>query len=167
MKSFQKNLMASEDVKSLLVTGVSSTLAFNDGDAVVIGGLADVADVNVRTLTYGTGATGVVDYVGVSHGDIQGVTYRDGIKTIGLTAVAGEPVRVRIFKEADTFYLTTANFTGTPAVGKFATAAADGTWTIADTAPATGAYLKIETSKNLIMGTRNADVQYFCSVHIA
>ena len=179
MKVFQKVLMASEDVKSYLVSGVSASVAFNDGDAVVVGGLKSSEDFNVRSLTYGTGATAIVDYVGVSHGTIQGVTYREGIKTAGLSADMGEVVRCRVLAEGDTFYLASGNFTGTPAVGKFATAAADGTWTIktddsstADTdesteAPASGLYLKIEASKNLVMGVRNADTLYFCTAHIA
>ena len=166
MKVFQKSLMASEDVKSYLGTGVSDTIAFNDGDAVIVGGLVS-NDINKRALTYGAAANAVVDYVGVSQGDIQGVTYRVGTKIAGLSAQKSEPVRYRILIDGDTFYLATGNFGAAPAVGKFATASTDGTWAVVDVKPASGLYISIDSSKNLVMGSRNADMIYFCTAHKA
>lgn len=175
MKVFQKNLMASEDVKAYLGSGVSTTIAFNDGDAVKVGDLASTSDVNVRTLTYGgADCDAIVDYVGVSHGQIQGVTYKEGVKTAGLSAEVGELVRYRKPVVGDSFWLAKGNTVGTVVVGTSylsptvtdsgAGTTADGTWTVAASPAATSMSLKVEASKNLITGTRNADVLYFCTV---
>lgn len=178
MKIFQKNLMQSEDVKALLGTGIfykgGKEAECPDGAIVAIGDLEahsiyeGMKDVNVRKITAPTAETkdyAVVDYVGRSEGDINGVTYREGIKTAGIPVPAGRPTRYRIVKKGDTFYLGTDNFIGTPAVGKFAKMTADATeWTIADEAAESGLCVKIETTKALTEGAVDTDTLYFCRV---
>lgn len=178
MKIFQKNLMASEDVQSYLGTGVyykdGNVSEIHDGALVAIGDIEGhsiyegLKDVNVRKITAPTAETkryAIVDYVDRSEGDIQGVTYREGIKTAGLVARAGKQVRYRIMKKEDSFYLGTDNFIGTPAEGKYAIPTADSTlWTISDQAAENGLSLKIETTKALTEGAVDTDTLYFCSV---
>lgn len=91
MQVFQKNLMASEDVKSYLGTGVYKNsgefAAIHDGAVVTVGALVDhdaypnMKDVNTRELAQPTAITDkvvFVDYVGVSSAEVMGVTYRVG-----------------------------------------------------------------------------------------
>ena len=91
MKIFQKIQMASEDVKSLLKTGVfyanGEVAATHDGALVHVGDpvehdlYSSMKDLNARNITaYDEKAPtyGVVDYVGVSHADVMGVNYRIG-----------------------------------------------------------------------------------------
>ena len=181
MKIFQKNLMASEDVKSFLGTGVfydgDTTAEIHDGAAVVVGDVenhsvyAKLKDVNVRKITAPTAATdkvAIVDYVNRSEGEIMGNTYREGIQTAGLVAPAGKQVRYRILQVGDSFYLGTDNFEGTPAEGKYAVPTANDTvWTIVDDKATEGTCLKIETTKALTEGAVNTDTLYFCSVVVA
>ena len=177
MKIFQKNLMASEDVQSYLGSGVfydgENKAKIHDGALVAIGDIEDhsiydgLKDVNIRKITAPTDGTkryAIVDYVDRSEGQIQGVTYRDGIKTAGLEAPAGKQVRYRIMKKEDSFYLGTDNFIGAPADGKYAIPTANSTlWTITDV-PGDGLTVKIETHKALTEGTVDTDTLYFCSV---
>lgn len=177
MKIFQKNLMASEDVQSYLGTGVfydgGNKVAIHDGALIEIGDIEDhsmyegLKDVNVRKITAPTSETkryAIVDYVGRSEGQIEGVTYREGIKTAGLVAPAGKEVRYRIMKIGDSFYLGTDNFVGSPADGKYAIPTANSTlWTITDD-PGTGLAVKIETHKALTEGVVDTDTLYYCYV---
>lgn len=178
MKIFQKNLMASEDVQVLLGTGVfydgNKTAAIHDGALVEVGDIeshsiyANLKDVNVRKITAPTADTtnyAIVDYVNRSEGEIQGVTYREGIKTAGLVAPAGKQVRYRFFKKNDSFYLGTDNFIGTPATGKYAIpTVGDTVWTITDAKATEGPCVKIETTKALTEGAVDTDTLYFCTV---
>lgn len=177
-KLFQKSLMASEDVKAYLGTGVfyngASTAAVDDGALVVVGGLEDsdaytgIKDINKRKLTAPAATTdkvAIVDYVGVSHGEIMEVNYREGVKTAGLAASAGEAVRYRLPQVGDTFWLATGNFATAPATGKFATPTAGATtYTVANSAAASGFCVAIETSKKLTEGAVDTDTLYFCRV---
>jgi hypothetical protein len=178
MKIFQKNLMASEDVQVLLGSGVfyegSEKAPIHDGALVEVGDIeahsiyANLKDVNIRKITAPTADTtnyAIVDYVNRSEGEIQGVTYREGIKTAGLVAPAGKQVRYRFLAKNDTFYLGTDNFVGAPAEGKFAIPTADSTlWTITDEKAENGPCLKIETKKALTEGAVDTDTLYFCTV---
>lgn len=91
MQVFEKVLMASEDVKSYLGTGVYRASDENaeifDGALVTVGALMDhdayagMKDINVRTLGQPTAITDpvcIVDYVGVSEAMVNGVLYRVG-----------------------------------------------------------------------------------------
>lgn len=179
MRLMQKIQMASEDVKSYLHTGVfydnDVQAPVADGACVVVGDLEDhdtyknMKDINARKITAPKAQTdkvSIVDYVGVSQGEIMGVLYREGSKTAGLGAVAGERVRVRDLKPIDEFWLSTGCFSGTPEVGKYAVPTANDTlWTVVD-APVEGAVnLKIETTKTLITGMVNdSDMLFYCTV---
>lgn len=180
MKIFQKVLMASEDVKSYLVTGVFETGEFTgdtleDGAAVVIGGLVDhdvydgIKDLNTRKLTKPAAITdkvGFVDYVGVSEANVMGVTYRVGDKVAGLSVPLGTKTRVRIPQIGDMFWLGADNFVSTPTVGQYAkTTASDTRMTPAASVDEDGAtYLAIEDEKNVITGTVNDGKMYLCHV---
>lgn len=182
MKIFQKNLMASEDIQSLLGTGVfydgeGELAEIHDGAAVVVGDIeahsvyTGLKDVNVRKITAPTAATDVVaivDYVNRSEGEIMGNIYREGYQTAGLVAPAGKQVRYRILEKHDSFYLGTDNFVGVPAVGKYAIPTANSTaWTITESAAEEGVCLKIETTKKLTEGAVDTDTLYFCTVVVA
>ena len=91
MQVFEKVLMASEDVKSYLGTGVYKSSGANaeifDGALVTVGSLMDhdayagMKDINVRELGQPQAITdpiAIVDYVGVSEAMVNGVLYRVG-----------------------------------------------------------------------------------------
>lgn len=89
MKLFEKILMASEDVKSYLVSGVNTTDAeIPDGSLVVIGDLMDhevysgMKDYNDRAITLAganpTGLVGIVDYVNVEEVKVGSRIFRVG-----------------------------------------------------------------------------------------
>ena len=79
---------------------------------------------------------------------------------------AGEGTRIRIPCLGDKFYLGNENFSGTPAVGKFAAPeAGKTTMLVADTKAATGFCVAIEDERNLIMGQVNEGSKlYRCRV---
>ena len=174
-KNFTKSLMASEDIQSLLYTGI-----FFDGDdkaechngALVVKGevmehsvYEGLKDPNVRKITAPAATTDevhVVDYVDVSSGDIAGVRYREGIKTFGLVAPAGREVRVRIPMKHDTGYFAADNFVGTPEAGKFAIPTAGSTlWTVVDALDDTATCIAIEFEKDTTEGMVNTGKEYF------
>lgn len=89
MKLFEKILMASEDVKSYLVSGVNNTDAeIPDGSLVVVGDLVDhdvytgLKDYNDRDITLAdanpTGIVGIVDYVNVEEVRVGNRVFRVG-----------------------------------------------------------------------------------------
>lgn len=178
MQVFEKILMASEDVKSYLGTGVyedSGVKAIHDGAVVVVGDLRDhdayqgMKDINTRTLNKPTAITdkvAFVDYVGVSEVDVMGNIYRVGDKVCGLVAPAGAKVRYRIPQVGDMFWLAEGNFVSKPTVGEYAkTTASDTRLTAASTQDEDGAtYVKIEATKPLVMGTVEPDTLYMCRV---
>lgn len=179
MKMFNKILMGSEFNENLLKTGVffdgDEEAAVEDGAVVSVKGLMDhdlytgLKDFNARKITaFDADAPifGFVDYVGVSElRDSDNVVYRIGDKTAGLAPGAGDRTRVRIPVIGDEFYLGDENFTGTPAVGKFAApVAGDTTLTVADAADTTTLCVEIEDTKTLITGQVNAGTLYRCRV---
>lgn len=174
-KNFTKSLMASEDVRSMLYSGVffdgTDEAEIHDGALVVEGDMmehsvyAGLKDPNVHKITAptaDTAAVGIVDYVGVSHGDIAGNDYREGIKTYGLAAPAGARVRVRRPAKHDTGYFSADCFASAPTVGQYAVPTANSTlWTPAASASTTKTCIKIEYAKDVVTGTVNADTEYF------
>lgn len=183
MKIFQKIQMASEDVKSLLKTGVyyasGNPAQIHDGAVVVVGDpldhelYASMKDLNNRKLTAPVATTdkmvGFVDYVGVSQANVMDVTYRIGDKTAGVMPVVGEPVRVRIPMIGDEFWLGADNFTegdAAVAVGKYAVAKANDTvLEVKNDAPETeGICVKVEDVKDLVLGQINDSKMYRCRV---
>lgn len=179
-KNFYKSLMMSEDVQSMMFTGI-----FVDGDGkeaechngaiVVKGAMADhgvyagLKDPNVFKIAAPAADTDklcVVDYVDVSHGEIMGVNYRDGIKTYGIPAPAGARVRVRKLADGDTGYFAAGNFVGNPEAGKFAVATAGDTLlTVVDAAPEGKSYFEIHFGKHTTEGMVNTGTDYFVEFH--
>ena len=182
MKIFQKSLMASEDVKSLLVSGkyfVDDTATeIEDGAIVAIGDLIDnVAytgrkDHNVRKIAAPAATTdeiGFVDLAEISQGEIMGNVYKMGYKTAGLTAPAGIPVRVRKVVDGDMFFLGADNFDTVPTIGQYAIVEPGmTTLTVTDDISSyEGIYVKIEDIEALTQGTVASDMIYFCRAHKA
>ncbi len=172
MKFIEKILMASEDVKSYLVSGVCKDKELADGSLVEIGDLIDhevykgLKDMNTREIKpyAGTGRVGIVDYVGVSKGEIMGVVYSEGVKTCGLPCPAGAHTRVRCPKLGDEFYLGEDNFESTPTVGQFAIAGSDGQWAPAAVAANDKLCVKVEFGKDKIIGVKNEGKKFYCTV---
>ena len=170
MKFIEKILMASEDVKSYLVSGVCKDKELADGSLVEIGDLIDhevykgLKDMNTREIKpyAGTGRVGIVDYVGVSQGTIQQVVYRVGSKVLGLPVPANENTRVRIPQVGDEFYLADGNFEATPVAGTVYTGKADGSY-VAGT-EGDGFTFKVEYVTDKIMGQVNAGKKAYCTV---
>ena len=172
MKFIEKILMASEDVKSYLVSGVCKDKELADGSLVEIGDLIDhevykgLKDMNTREIKpyAGTGRVGIVDYVGVSKGEIMGVVYSEGVKTCGLPCPAGALTRVRCPKVGDEFYPGEDNFESTPTVGEFAIAGSDGQWAPAAVAANDKLCVKVEFGKDKIIGVKNEGKKFYCTV---
>ena len=179
-KNFYKSLMMSEDVQSMLFTGIfvdgeGKEAECHNGAIVVKGAMADhgvyagLKDPNVFKIAAPAADTDklcVVDYVDVSHGEIMGVNYREGIKTYGIPAPAGARVRVRRLAEGDTGYFSGDNFEGAPAAGKFAVAAAGKTTlTVVDSAPEGKPYFEIHFGKPTTEGMINVGTDYFVEFH--
>lgn len=170
MQNFEKILMASEDVKAYLVSGVCETELF-DGAVVKIGDLVDhevyagLKDMNTRSIEAGYEAGkryGIVDYVGVSEGEIAGVMYREGIQTAGLSVPAGRATRVRIPQIGDEFFLSDGNFSEAPSAGSVYVPAADGRFEAGS--EGSGFAIKVEFETNKIVGQVNDSKKYFCTV---
>ena len=169
MKFIEKILMASEDVKSYLVSGVCKDKELADGSLVEIGDLIDhevykgLKDMNTRKIEPYAG-TGRVGIVGVSKGEIMGVVYSEGVKTCGLPCPAGALTRVRCPKVGDEFYLGEDNFESTPTVGQFAIAGSDGQWAPAAVAATDKLCVKVEFGKDKIIGVKNEGKKFYCTV---
>lgn len=170
MQNFEKILMASEDVKSYLVSGVCETELF-DGAVVKIGDLVDhevyagLKDMNTRSIEVGYEAGkryGIVDYVGVSEGEIANVLYREGVKTAGLPVPAGRATRVRIPQVGDEFFLGDGNFSAAPTAGSVYVPTAEGLFEAGT--EGNGLAIKVEFETNKIVGQVNDSKKYFCTV---
>lgn len=172
MKLFEKILMASEDVKSYLVSGVCADKELADGSLVKIGNLIDhevyngIKDMNTREIEpyNGEGRVGIVDYVGVNEADVMGVKYRIGDKTAGMPCPAGVKTRVRCAKLGDEFYLGDDNFESAAEVGKFAVAGSDGMWAVADSKAEGKLCVYIEDVRDKVVGAVNAGKKFYCTV---
>lgn len=175
-KNFYKSLMMSEDVQSMLYSGVFVDVDDNEaechnGAIVVQGDMADhsvyagLKDPNVFKIAApvaDTDEVAIVDYVDVSRGEIMGVEYREGIKTYGLVAPKGKKVRVRRLAKHDTGYFSADNFVSTPAVGEYAVpTAGDTLWTPVAEAATDKTCIKIHFSKPTTLGMVNTGVDYF------
>ena len=178
MATFAKIKMASEDVNSLLLTGKykaeGSYAEVEDGALVVVGGLAsstvytDRKDMNVFEITAPAAVTdeiAIVDIADVSKGDVRGQVWREGIRTDGLVAEAGQPVRVRILKKYDRFEVDDSAFVSAPTVGQYAVATAGSTkFTPAEAAVDGQFCVKIEMAKDFVLGQTVSGKKYYCRV---
>ena len=178
MKLFQKVNMASEDVQSYVRSGKfmseGNPAPVSDGACVVAGDLIDndaytgIKDFNVRELTAPEAQTDrvvVVDYVGISKVDVQGVIYNVGDKTYGFDAPADTVVRYRILQVEDQFYLGADNFAAAPTVGQYAAPTAGATtWTAGATEVEGATNILIEDETDIITGMVNDGKKYLCRV---
>ena len=178
MATFAKIKMMSEDVNSLLLTGkfkANGQLArVEDGAIVVVGDLMDSTvyannkDMNVFEIgapAADTDEVAIVDIVDVSKGDVYGQAWREGVRTDSLFAEPGQPVRVRILKPYDRFWLSDAGFVSTPEVGKFAIPTANDTkFTPSATKVEGKLNVKIEMVKDFVLGQTVAGKMYYCRV---
>lgn len=177
-RNFFGSLMASEKLPSLIYRGVfyngATKAEVHDGALVVRGamedhdvytGLKDINSYAISAPVADTDKVDIVDYVDVSHGEIMGVFYREGIKTFGLTCPAGVGTRVRIPMVGDTFYIAEDNFASEPTVGEFAVPTAGSTlFTPAAAAATTKFCVKVEAEKAVTQGAVNTGKEYFCRV---
>ena len=178
MKIFQKIQMASEDVKSLLKTGVfyanGEVAATHDGALVHVGDpvehdlYSSMKDLNARKIeavkAVDDKLMGFVDYVGVNQTEVMGVTYRIGDKTAGVAPIAGERIRVRIPALHDEFWLGVDNFKSEPSVGDFVVPTVGDTVLSVGSETSDGLCLKVEDTKTLITGQVNDGKLYRCRV---
>lgn len=177
MATFAKIKMVSEDVTAYDITGKfmsnSQLAGVEDGAFVVVGDLMKSTaysgkDYNVFEIKAPAAATdevAVVDIADVSKGDVRGEAWRVGIRTDGLVAEAGQPVRVRILKKYDRFFLSDAGFKSAPTVGKFATIEAENTKLVpAENKTEDQFNVKIEAVKDFVLGQTVAGKMYYCRV---
>lgn len=123
----------------------------------------NILDINTRYATIpAAGATDicVIDLSNVPTATNNDLTYRIGVKTTSLVAEANVPVRARKLVKDDYFLAGSDTFTSTPTKGQFAAVGADGKWAPAATAPATGAYCKVEDQTSISEGVTNAVTAY-------
>lgn len=177
MATFAKIKMVSEDVTAYDITGKfmsnSQLAGVEDGAFVVVGDLMESTaysgkDYNVfeiKAPAVATDEVAVVDIADVSKGDVRGEAWRVGIRTDGLVAEAGQPVRVRILKKYDRFFLSDAGFESAPTVGKFATIKAGNTKLVPAGNKTEGQFnVKIEAVKDFVLGQTVAGKMYYCRV---
>lgn len=177
MATFAKIKMVSEDVTAYDITGKftsdSQLAEVEDGAFVVVGDLMKSTvysgkDYNVFEIKAPAAVTdevAVVDIADVSKGDVRGEAWRFGIRTDGLVAEAGQPVRVRILKKYDRFFLSDAGFKSAPTVGKFATIEANSTKLVPAETKTDGQFnVKIEAVKDFVLGQTVAGKMYYCRV---
>lgn len=178
MATFAKIKMVSEDVTAYDVTGKykanSAYAAVEDGALVVLGDLdastvytgnKDMNVFEIKAPAADTDEIAIVDIADVSKGDVRGEAWRVGIRTDGLTAEAGQPVRVRVLAKRDRFWISGDAFDGEAKVGEYATAKADSTKFAPATVAATGKFcVKIEMVKDFVLGQTVAGKMYYCRV---
>ena len=175
-KNFTKSLMASEDIQSLLYTGVYFDADGNkaecpNGALVVKGDMMahnvyeGLMDPNVYAISAPTSSSdeiGIVDYVDVSYGDIMNVRYREGIKTFGIPVPKGKETRVRVPMKHDTGYFAEGNFESKPTVGQYAVPTEGSTgWTPVAEKATDKTCVKIEFEKATVEGMVNTGTEYF------
>lgn len=133
---FYSGLMVSDQIDAklagaLVLDGSNNEIAVKDGALVVLGDLVpDTTYVASGDFEYNaykakapaavTDEVCIVDYAGISGGEIRDNYYKMGVKLFGLEAPAGEIVRVRRLELHDKFWLGADNFESAPTVGQFA-----------------------------------------------
>lgn len=179
MATFAKIKMVSEDVNAYDVTGKykanGAYAAIEDGALVVLGDLdastvytgnKDMNVFEIKAPAADTDEIAIVDIADVSKGDVRGEAWRVGIRTDGLMAEAGQPVRVRILQKFDRFWISGDAFNGDVTVGQYAIATANSTKFTPNAADASADKfcVKIEMAKDFILGQTVAGKMYYCRV---
>lgn len=171
---FKRGKMLSGVADSYLANAIAE-VAVPDGALVTLGDLvADTTyDANgVEYDTYEAAAPAavtdevvIVDYAGISEGEIAGNVYKEGIKLVGLIVPVGRIMRVRRLALHDKFWLGADNFASTPTVGEYATATASAfTHTPAASLPASGYAIKVLVENDLNQGMKINGKIYLCEV---
>ena len=176
---FKEGKMASNVLDSALANALiqnnGQDISAKDGSLVVLGELVADKTYEDRGLEYDsyyakapeadTDEVVIVDYAGVSSGNITGNNYKLGYKLYDLEVPAGEIVRVRRLHLHDKFWLGASNFVSTPEVGKFAVATAGKMEHTPAAAKAEGKYcIKILVAKDLTVGMSAKGLMYLCEV---
>lgn len=127
----------------------------------------DFLDINCRYATLPTAEAdrvAVIDLANVNNAVSGENTYRIGVNTIGLTASPGVPVRARYLVERDRFWTGIDNCTAALTVGEYASVDVAGKWKPANTAPTSGAYVKVMGEKTVTEGVRGTTTAYWLMV---
>ncbi|MBO7732385.1 MAG: hypothetical protein J6S67_07525 [Methanobrevibacter sp.] len=171
---FKRGKMISGVVDSYLANAIAA-VEVPDGALVTLGDLVADTTYDANGVEYDTyvaaapaAATDevvIVDYAGISEGEIAGNEYKMGIKLYGLKVPAGQIMRVRRLGLHDKFWLGEDNFASDPTVGQFAKATASAfTHTPAAALPESGYAIKVLAKEGLTTGMRaNGDI-YLCEV---
>jgi len=166
--------MISDQIDAYLTNGVAETDLY-DGTLVVLGDLVEdttyVANGDVQYDVYeATAATadatevGIIDYAGISEGEINGNDYKIGVKLYNLAIPAGTNFRVRRLNLHDKFWLGASNFgANAPTVGQYAVPAANGEFAAA-AALGDNLTVKILVEKDLTTGMRSNGKIYLVEV---
>lgn len=177
---FKEGKMLSNVADTYLANAISAA-DLPDGSLVTLGALVadttytvggvdpyDAVEYDTYVATAPAAATDpvvLVDYAGISDGDIAGNNYKMGIKLYNLTVKAGQITRVRYPALHDKYWVGDANFDTTPTVGQYATAAAGvTTHKAAASLPASGYAVKVLASKDLTAGMASQGTTYLCEV---
>lgn len=171
---FKEGKMASNVLDVALANAIAQT-AVKDGSLVVLGDLVANTTYDDNGKEYDTYAATapvaatdevvIVDYAGISSGDIAGNHYKMGKKLYDLEVPAGEPMRVRRLYLHDKFWLGASNFASAPTVGQYAKATASAmTHTPASTLPESGYAIKILVANDLTAGNTSKGKIYLCEV---
>ena len=167
--------MLSQDADSQVTNAVLES-AVKDGALVVLGDLADDTtymdtgdyEYDVYEAAAPAAATdevAIVDYAGISGGEIYDNYYKLGVKLFGLEAPAGEIVRVRRLHLHDKFWLGEANFESAPTVGEFAAAKASSMLHDPKSSkPGSGYAVKILKEEGLTTGMEENGKKYLVEV---
>lgn len=170
---FYSGKMVSDQIDAALTNAVLEAKV-KDGSLIVLGALAADTTYDANGLEYdlyegaqpGEDDTEfvIVDYAGISEGEIGGNIYREGIKLYDLEVPAGTPTRVRRLHLHDKFWLSEDMFESAPTVGKFAVAKASSYKHDPKTSAQTGYCIKILLKKDLTAGMKTIRPQYLCEV---
>ena len=177
---FYAGLMASQqldvDLAGALVQSSGNDIAVKDGSLVVLGDLVDDLtyaasgdyEYNAYKATAPAAVTDevcIVDYAGISGGEINDNYYKIGVKLYNLEAPAGEIVRVRRLHLHDKFWLGADNFESAPTVGQYAELRAN-SFKHDPKASATGGQyaVKILKEEDLTVGMESSGKKYLCEV---
>ena len=166
--------MISDQIDAYLTNGVADEDLY-DGTLVALGDLvadttyAETGDVQydvyeAAKATAEDTEVGIIDYAGISEGEIAGNEYKMGYKLYNLAVPAGTNFRVRRLNLHDKFWVGTDNFEGAPVVGEFAKVGAAGGFAPAATAPQAGLAVKVLVEKDLTTGMRSQGKIYLVEV---
>ena len=168
--------MISDQIDAYLTNGVADVDLY-DGTLVALGDLvadttyAETGDVQydvyeAAKATAADAEVGIIDYAGISEGEIAGNEYKMGYKLYNLVVPAGTNFRVRRLNLHDKFWVGTDNFEGetAPVVGEFAKVGAAGGFAPAAQTPEAGLAVKVLVEKDLTTGMRSQGKIYLVEV---